>query len=53
MSELVVLLFKSDEDRASAVFKELEPMAKHDQITVDGAAVAVKDKKGKVKLRQT
>lgn len=53
MRELVVLLFKGDEDRASDAFKELEPMAKHDQIAVDGGAVAVKDQKGKVKLRQT
>ncbi len=53
MSELAVLLFKGDEDRAFAVFKEMEPMAKHDQITVKGAAVAVKDQHGKVKLRQT
>ena len=53
MNELVVLLFKGDEHRASEVFKEAEPMAKHDQIAVEGAAVAVKDQKGHVKLRQT
>jgi uncharacterized membrane protein len=53
MSELVVLVFKGDEDRASAAYKELEPLAKHGQIAVDGGAVAVKDKGGKVKLRQT
>jgi hypothetical protein len=37
MSELVVLVFKGDKDRASAAYKELEPMAKHGQIAVDGA----------------
>jgi uncharacterized membrane protein len=53
MNELVVLLFKGDEHRASEVFKEVEPIAKAGQIAVEGGAVAVKNEKGNVKLRQT
>ena len=52
MSNLFVLTFDSEE-KAAEVLTELGTLQKQNLITLEDAAVAVKDQKGKVKVTQT
>ncbi len=52
MSELIVLTY-ADQESGRNVFAELDNLQKQQLITLEDAALAYKDDKGKVKIKQT
>jgi len=52
MSELIVLTY-ADQETGQKVFAELDTLQKQKLLTLEDAALAFKDDKGKVKIKQT